>query len=299
MKKTINSKLLSSKASPIQLLHQSEFYKVFDYMCSCSECGTSAKEYNTSFNICLSKKGNYGHNSFKKQYDIYNGIVLLQKPMTEYTITHHNPSPDETTVITFSKLFYEEIIEETTFGKSPFYSNQNLQAVALKSKPYWELLHHFILQMALHKSSTDKLKADMIVMELLNEIIDELCEPQIIKLIPAKIKTLHLGTVEKAKEYISGNFRKDLSLSEIACSANVSSFHFTRIFKQLTGYSPYRYLIIQRLNYASLLLKTTSQQVSEVCINAGFNTIEHFTTTFTEHYSVSPLAFRTQKSNIP
>lgn len=285
--------------SPFKLVHQTEYYKVFEYLCNCFECGMSSIEYNASFSICVSSSGNYKHISFKNEYDIYNGILFIHKPLTEYSIMHYNPYPDRTTVVAFSDKFYKEILNETPFKTTPFYKNKDHHVIALKSKPYWELLHHLILQTGLHTFNTEKLKSDMIVMELLNEVIDELCDIKIIKPISDKLKKLHIETIEKAKAFIISNFQEDLSLSEIAFNSHVSPFHFTRIFKQFTGYSPYRYLLIQRMNFALFLLKNTTKKVSEISMDVGFNSVEHFTNTFTDNYKISPLSFRYKKSNIP
>ena len=46
-------------------------------------------------------------------------------------------------------------------------------------------------------------------------------------------------TVQQIKEYISDHLSENLTVTELAMEAHMSASHFSRIFKQQTGFSPY------------------------------------------------------------
>src|SRR5689334_19714539 len=58
----------------------------------------------------------------------------------------------------------------------------------------------------------------------------------------------HRQSVQRAKEFIELHFHEQLRLKQIASHAYQSMFHFSRVFKQHAGISPYQYLLHVRIN---------------------------------------------------
>lgn len=102
-------------------------------------------------------------------------------------------------------------------------------------------------------------------------------------------------TVQQIKEYISDHLSENLTVNELAMAAHMSASHFSRIFKQQTGFSPYDYVLIFRLNRAKFLLKNTDLSVSTVAYKTGFNSESNFIYFFTENVGISPGKFRKLK----
>ena len=81
-------------------------------------------------------------------------------------------------------------------------------------------------------------------------------------------------------------------MADLASDANLSVFHFSRLFKSQTGYSPHEYLMKTRLDRARVLLKATNPTVKEVAHAVGFRSSAHFVQSFHEAASMTPLWFR-------
>ncbi len=96
----------------------------------------------------------------------------------------------------------------------------------------------------------------------------------------------------KAIAYIESHFNLEINLKELAHYVNLTPFHFSRVFKKYTGYSPYEYVINFRINYAKKLLHNTQLSIKEISIAAGFNSDTHFMTTFKKHTNLTPKQFR-------
>jgi AraC-like DNA-binding protein len=107
-----------------------------------------------------------------------------------------------------------------------------------------------------------------------------------------QLKKIHLQTIERAKEFITNHFSEDISLMQIAHYSYVSLFHFSRLFKIFSSYSPHQFLLHMRLKNAELLLTTTELPVSDIAFSSGFNSIEHFTVAFRKKYGCPPSKFR-------
>lgn len=96
----------------------------------------------------------------------------------------------------------------------------------------------------------------------------------------------------KAKLTIEENFTKDITVDELATIANLSKFHFSRLFRQEVKLSPYAYLLQIRLEHAKKLLSETEysiEQISEVCV---FYSASNFIRIFRKYTGMTPLQFR-------
>lgn len=100
------------------------------------------------------------------------------------------------------------------------------------------------------------------------------------------------SAVERAIGCIWERYNEPLSLTDIAETAILSRFHFSRIFKDATGVSPGRFLSAVRIYNAKRMLVTTSLNVTDISFAVGFNSLGSFTNHFTESVGVSPGRFR-------
>ena len=97
-----------------------------------------------------------------------------------------------------------------------------------------------------------------------------------------------LHTVEMGIKYINKNFKKTISLSDIAKHTGYSKFHFCRLFKETTGYTVATYINMQRVKYAQQLLETSELSVCEIAFECGFKSVSYFSTTYKKYTGNSP-----------
>ena len=100
------------------------------------------------------------------------------------------------------------------------------------------------------------------------------------------------NVITLAQEYIRQNIKEDLTLEKIAEYVHLSSSHFSRIFKKETGYSPYEYILLVRINKAKHLLRTTRKSVKDIAFAVGYRSESNFCNSFTQRVGVSPSGFR-------
>lgn len=124
------------------------------------------------------------------------------------------------------------------------------------------------------------------------KLFTELLNPQSAK---SKGENSYDDCVQIVKEYISENLNENLTVGKLAEIVNMSSSHFSRIFKRQTGFSPYDYILISRLNRAKYLLQVTDMTVASIAYETGFNSESNFIYFFTENEGISPGKFRKLK----
>ncbi|BAY48218.1 AraC family transcriptional regulator [Scytonema sp. HK-05] len=84
----------------------------------------------------------------------------------------------------------------------------------------------------------------------------------------------------------------DLSLDDLAQQVGMSTYHFSRLFKQSTGESPNQYVVRLRIEAAKRLLRETDLGVLEVASSVGYNSPSHLATQFKPLTGVTPSAYR-------
>lgn len=275
----------------VHIMHESDFYRVVDYKCHCDVCSVSNAEYNDSFCVSFIRKGFFEYRTFKKNHDAHVGRVLLSKPGYEHVTKHIDDQPDITTVFEFKSLFFNEACSQYKKIAGWFLCNNDIHSVLISATPELEYLHNTILQ-KINKQAICNLETDELVMELLGRVLGILGNEEEPADIPGSIIRHHLVTGETAKGYILDHFSENISLQQVAQHCHVSPFHFSRIFKTIFRLSPHQYLTEVRLNHARMLLKTTNKPVTDIAFNCGFNSIEHFATSFRQRYKKSPSGFR-------
>jgi AraC family transcriptional regulator len=92
--------------------------------------------------------------------------------------------------------------------------------------------------------------------------------------------------------FIQDNYKNKMSLNELAKHVCISPFYFSRVFKKETGYSPYEYITMVRINHSKNLLKTTKLLIKEIAFTVGFNSESNFVTSFKDHTGITPSKFR-------
>ncbi len=285
--KTISEKIFYNKT-----IYTSDFIRIIDFQCDSNESFTSNLELSGYFSIGFTRTGNFHFHSYRHSADIYNSRILIEKPECEYRLTHNGEVSNATTFFIFAEEFYEALKEKYNLKRSVFFNNSNILSLLLLATPEMEYLHFSIWQ-KIKKKENSKLEIDSMAIELLHLVIETLTCETVCNEMPENIKKNHLTTIERAKEYILKNFTRNISLNELAKYCHVSPFHFSRIFKQFSSFSPYQYLQNFRLKNAEMLLKTTSLSITDVCYMSGFNSLDYFSSTFSKKYNLPPSKYRT------
>lgn len=98
--------------------------------------------------------------------------------------------------------------------------------------------------------------------------------------------------IMRSTEYIRENLGGDLSLKELAAIANISRFHFTRMFKRCHGIGPARYVQQLRIAEAKRLIADFEMPLAETAVAVGFSDQSHFTRWFREITGQTPGGWR-------
>ena len=97
--------------------------------------------------------------------------------------------------------------------------------------------------------------------------------------------------VSHMQDYISEHIGEPITLKDLAQKAGYSPWHAARIFKELTGRTPFDYIRTLRLSKAALRLRDGQSKVVDVAFDFVFGSHEGFTRAFTRQFGLPPKSY--------
>jgi AraC-like DNA-binding protein len=102
----------------------------------------------------------------------------------------------------------------------------------------------------------------------------------------------HRRAVERVITDARERLCEPISLHDMSRVAYLSAFHFNRVFHQITGLPPAKFIQAMRLDEAKRLLLNTHLSITDVCFEVGYNSLSTFTHRFTQRVGLGPREFR-------
>ena len=102
----------------------------------------------------------------------------------------------------------------------------------------------------------------------------------------------HRRAVERVITSARGRLCEPISLHDMSRVAYLSAFHFNRVFHQITGLPPGKFISALRLDEAKRLLLNTNRSITDICFEVGYNSLSTFTRRFTQRVGLGPREFR-------
>ena len=103
---------------------------------------------------------------------------------------------------------------------------------------------------------------------------------------------LPISQLQKVQDYVAEHLAEDISIEVLAGLAELSPFHFSRVFKQTTGMSPLQFVTRERITRAQQLIRETSHSLIEIALEVGYTSPSHFAQVFRRVVRMTPSDFR-------
>ena len=107
----------------------------------------------------------------------------------------------------------------------------------------------------------------------------------------------HSPEIETCLLYINRHPGEDLSLRALSEICGYGGYYLSRKFKAETGMSLPDYIRRQKIQYAALLLRTTSEPIGAIAERLHFSSHSHFSTVFHDVMGMSPNDYRKNPPN--
>jgi len=106
-------------------------------------------------------------------------------------------------------------------------------------------------------------------------------------------KRVHgLERLNNGLSFLENNYANNITLKDAAAAAGFSEYHFSRLFREVTGKNFLEYLNEFRIREAEKLLKKTDISISEAAYAVGFNNTTTFNRIFKAINGCTPTSYK-------
>lgn len=102
----------------------------------------------------------------------------------------------------------------------------------------------------------------------------------------------HYDRIAASKQYIDNNLEKKLSLDELAEQCGFSKNFYSKVFKDITGSTPFEYIVESRMLLARKLILTTNICIDQIILLCGFDDRTYFYRMFKKRFHTTPALYR-------
>lgn len=104
---------------------------------------------------------------------------------------------------------------------------------------------------------------------------------------PRRLAAVDAPAVRKARDLLDAGIRRGITSAELEAAAGLTRYALARHFRASLGTSPYRYLVLRRLDRARALIRR-GRPLAEAALASGFADQSHMTRHFRKAYGLSP-----------
>ncbi len=97
--------------------------------------------------------------------------------------------------------------------------------------------------------------------------------------------------LRRARDLMDREYAQPLDVPTMACTALMSTAHFSRKFRAVYGEAPYSYLMTRRIERAKAFLRQ-GLSVTETCVVVGCTSLGSFSSRFSELVGETPSEYR-------
>lgn len=258
------------------ILLQTKSISVSDFRCTAVSGDKPFVEQYGCHSVSYVRKGSFGCQTRGKSFELVAGSILVGHPGDEYVCTHDHVCGDECLSFFLTPELVETIGDRTEvwrIGAAP---------------PLPELMVLGELAQAVADGRSD-IGLDE-VGQLFASRFAEVMSGQPREAVQAKARDRRRAV--EAALWIDAHSHQEIDLEGAAAQADVSPFHFLRLFSSVLGVTPHQYLVRSRLRHAARLLAEDENSITDIAYDVGFGDLSNFVRTFHRAAGVSPRRFR-------
>jgi AraC family transcriptional regulator len=257
-------------------------WRVKDVVCTSGPEDSPIEERNDYVSIAVVVAGSFKYRSARGSVVLSPGSLLLGGADESFECSHEHVSGDRCVSFNYEPEFFERLAADSA-GKR---ASLKFPVHRLPELPSLTPLTTEA-QLGLHLPRS--VNFEELALELAGRVLTTLDGQPVSMKGPTTQDERRIAT---AVRFIEQNFRQPLSLVELSALIGISHFHFLRTFKQVVGLTPHQFLLRRRLHEAALRLRTSSESVLDIALDAGFGDLSNFNHTFRASFGTTPTNYR-------
>jgi AraC-like DNA-binding protein len=249
---------------------------VSDFRCTAAAGEAPFVERHAGHSLSYVRKGSFGCECRGRSFELVAGSILVGYPGDEFMCSHDHACGDECL-----SFFLSGELVDAAFDRAGVW-----RVGAAPPLPELMVLGELAQAAAEGRSDIGLGEVGQIFASRFVEVVSG--KPRAAA--PAKARDRRRAV--EAALWIDAHSHRDIDLEHAAAQAELSPFHFLRLFASVLGVTPHQYLLRSRLRHAARLLAEDDRPVTDIAYDVGFGDLSNFVRTFHRAAGVSPRKFR-------
>ncbi len=185
-------------------------------------------------------------------------------------------------IIMISPEFFEAVLSEYETDPSSIKFNKFFDP----SAHIFNLLKKFMLEAGTNLPGKNS---------ILGALSLEICHDLIRSIVEVSVENDTISErieISRAIIFIHTHINQRITVDQIAHSVNMSTSHFSRIFREEMQQTPLAYLQAVRLERVKKLLLSSNKTITEIALESGFNSSAYLSTLFMKKYNMTPSSYK-------
>jgi AraC-like DNA-binding protein len=263
-----------------RLLASGDAWRVEDVVCSCRPDDRPFEEEHGTIVIAIVVAGTFQYRTASSSELMTPGALLLGNPRQTFQCRHDHGAGDRCVSFHFAPEYFDFLTDEKGGGSR---GRRFAHARVPPLRALAPLVSHACANLARGGASWEELSIRLVSLTtslLRGESPD--------RAVSARSEAI-VSRIVRAIDYYPD---EGLSLNALAQQADLSSFHFLRVFERVTGLAPHQYVMRARLRSAAMRLALESHRVIDIALDCGFGDVSNFNRAFRREFGVSPSDYR-------
>ena len=256
-------------------------WSVREVVCNAGPSDRPFEERHEGFSVSAVIEGSFTYRSDAGRGLLYPGALLLGNSGSCFECGHAHGVGDRCVSLNVRDDLFGEIAAAAASTSRFRFSAPSLPP-SPKALPVVALMEALSLR-------APALRREELVLGLIERVVAAMADQKRIAAAPAAREARR---VVEAIRLVESDAARPVRLQDLAASAGMSKYHFLRVFRRLTGMTPYQYLLSARMRRAALDLASSRRPVLAIALDSGFGDLSTFNHRFRAAFGATPTQYR-------
>ncbi len=261
-----------------RMLAAGDGWSVHEVVCRAGPAGRPFEERHDGFSVSAVMEGSFTYRSDAGHGLLYAGALLLGNSGWCFECGHAHGIGDRCISLNVRDDLFGEIAAAAAAT-----SGFRFSAPSLPPSP--KALPVVALMGAL-SSGASALRREELALRLVERVVGATADQKRPPAAPAARRVI------EAIRLVESDAARRVRLQDLAATAGMSRYHFLRVFRRLTGMTPYQYLLSARMRRAALELASSRRPVLDIALDSGFGDLSTFNHQFRATFGLTPTQYR-------
>ena len=256
-------------------------WSVHEVVCRAGPSDRPFQERHEGFSVSAVIEGSFTYRSDAGHGLLYPGALLLGNNGGCFECGHEHGRGDRCISLNVREDLFGEIAAVAASTSRFRFSAPSLPP-SPKALPVVSLMEALSLR-------TPALRREELVLGLVERVLATIADQKHNAAAPSAREARR---VIDAVRLVESEAARPIRLQDLAATARMSKYHFLRVFRRLTGVTPYQYLLSARMRRAALELASSRRPVLAIALDSGFGDLSTFNHRFRAAFGATPTQYR-------